>query len=695
MDDSIPGSSTFTKPLDDNDTGRQDHPDESIHRIRGPRDIRKDRDRVDVIDQTDAAPGFMGLGEPHESPKTKYPYRDGIPNTHNASAEYVAGLWLLQQAPERLLIGGLGVKLAATIGVLRDGLNPKVKQRAQSCQAQLKRADIKNMRWKFSVDCGNGAKAVSFKARRPGNITNFHKMDFHVACSCPFWRWQGPEFHSTTKDFQDPNVKLQGTAEAPNVRDIERQNMVCKHIASVLSMTKQWAIPKPKKKAPAKKKKKVVKKRAPAKKKVVKKKTPAKKKAPAKKKIVRKKKAPAKKQARVTEQYEQVLDLMEAVLRPLRQVGMWQVPKEGERERVAQELSKAAKALHDKLYIEFEDSEYGKRVKKKLRKLTNFKKILAAYIKAPTWEKLEPTLKLQGTKSKFPFEKFYGYKEFVMGFIAAVDSEIEGTLSIENYTVTLVTSPRADWDRDSVGRLKEVLARTNRTLASRGLGVVTGGRVFAYPGANLPPSSRRGHSTLASYNIKNDTIQLAAGDVGETHKTLVHELGHRAYFKVLGSNGRSAWEQFFGSNVKPLNVDKLLSNWQRHWENPKDWEAKKYGRYLGYYISSVADEEEKMWLKLVADKVGIEENFQQMTGSPKKGTIPGYDQLLAKKNEVKVFLHPVTAYSGTDAHELFAEVFSLYAVKGPGRIPEIVRHAFGLALPQFKGGATPKMKMEI
>lgn len=246
LDDKIPGHKTFVKPLDDDDTGRQDHPDEPIERVRNPRDLRKDRDRVDVTDQTDAAPGFMGLGEPHMSPKTKYPYRDDKPNTHNASAEVVAALWLLQTAPQRLLVAGGPVRLAAGISTLMQGLNPKTQQRARQCKATLRRADIRNMRWIFAVDCGNGAKAVRFKAARPGNVTKFHKMDFHVACSCPAWRWQGPEFHSTTKDYQDPKSPLQGTASTPDIRDPERINKVCKHVAAVLSFTKQWTIPKSK-----------------------------------------------------------------------------------------------------------------------------------------------------------------------------------------------------------------------------------------------------------------------------------------------------------------------------------------------------------------------------------------------------------------------------------------------------------------
>lgn len=250
LDDGIPGTSTFVKPLDDNDTAEQNHPDESIHRIDNPRNMRKERDRIDVVDQSHSTPGFFGLGKPHESPKTQYPYRDGKPNTHNASAEFVAGLWLLESAPERLLVAGTAPSAfevsAASWGTMSQGLNPAIQQKAAQCRADLKRADMKNLRWVFSVNCGNGGKAVRFKASRKGNITKFQKMDFHVSCSCPAWRWQGPEFHSTTNNYQDPTTGLQGTASPPDIRDPDRVNKVCKHVAAVLSFTSEWSIPKSK-----------------------------------------------------------------------------------------------------------------------------------------------------------------------------------------------------------------------------------------------------------------------------------------------------------------------------------------------------------------------------------------------------------------------------------------------------------------
>lgn len=238
LDDGIPGTKTYVKPVEE--TGKAPPRDESIHRVDSPEGIQKDRSRIDVVDHSDGDTSFNGLGEPEGGSKTKYPYRDKIPNAHNAS-EFVAGLWRLETAPSQI-IGS--TRVAATIGQMLTGLNPDFLDRSRTCAVTLKRADVPNLRWIFEVNAGNGAKAVRVKATRSKGVTQFGKLDLHVACSCPAWRWQGPEYHSTTKGFQDPKTPLQGTASSPDIRDPQRQNFVCKHVAAVLEFTKDWVIPK-------------------------------------------------------------------------------------------------------------------------------------------------------------------------------------------------------------------------------------------------------------------------------------------------------------------------------------------------------------------------------------------------------------------------------------------------------------------
>jgi hypothetical protein len=244
LDSKIPGWKTFTKPLDSTST----HPkgDEPVDRIDGGYSIPKDRDRIDTDeDSANDQPGTYGLGprDPDDYSKTKYPYRDDKQNWHNASAEFVAGLYHLRFATDCLITSDPQVKTARTLGQMLQGLDRDILRRSRQARVQLKRADITNLRWIFSVT-GNNTYAVRVKASRPKpNVSKMNRMNLHVACSCPAWRWQGPEFHAQRRDYQDPKTALQGTASTPNIRDPERDNRVCKHVAAVLSFVNDWDVP--------------------------------------------------------------------------------------------------------------------------------------------------------------------------------------------------------------------------------------------------------------------------------------------------------------------------------------------------------------------------------------------------------------------------------------------------------------------
>jgi len=247
IDSGIPGSATYAKPSEEDARDFDAPKDEPIYRTDNADDLLVDRERVDTREENKNRPngiGYGGLGESSTS-KTKYPYRDGIPNTKSASAELVVGLWELSQVPERHFPGGV-IKVALRLGPIAEGLNPKYIERAQKCSVSTRRTDTKNLRWFFSVNCGNGPKVVKIKAFRKGNITKISKMDLDVKCSCPAWRWQGPEYHAKTEEYIDG--KPRGTASVPVVRDPTGINRVCKHVASVLAHIQKWEIPSPKKK---------------------------------------------------------------------------------------------------------------------------------------------------------------------------------------------------------------------------------------------------------------------------------------------------------------------------------------------------------------------------------------------------------------------------------------------------------------
>ena len=253
------GYKTFSKPEDD--IREPDTSPGPSSRIRGPDDWAKEEDLAGetswVGERGVTSPSHPGAGgkDPDDASKTKYPYRNDKPDTHNASVDpaFVAALHILEQKrPLAVRCRDLtAVRVAATAEQILSGLNPKFVARSRSVAVNLKRADRKNLRWVFSVR-GNNVYAVKIRAKRPRrNTTKFSKMDLELACSCPAWQWQGPEFHSSGGRSPAPSSSaaeyqlgaLMGTASPPDIRDPARQNFVCKHVAAVLAATRGWDIP--------------------------------------------------------------------------------------------------------------------------------------------------------------------------------------------------------------------------------------------------------------------------------------------------------------------------------------------------------------------------------------------------------------------------------------------------------------------
>jgi hypothetical protein len=242
LDPDIPGTSTYAKPSGE-DERKPTIEDHSMYRHDMADDFPKDQNKPDERDHQYAQPAYARPGEVDDDySKTKYPYRNQIKDRHNASiVENVAELWLLKCAHEAPVFLESPVRVASKLSEIETGLNPTTRQRATKCVSTIKRTDVPNLRWIFSVDCGNGPKMVRLKAIRKGNITALAKMDVSFSCSCKAWRWLGSEYHAKGESYLDG--KPVGTASTPNIKDPARVNRVCKHVAAVMSKVRGWSIP--------------------------------------------------------------------------------------------------------------------------------------------------------------------------------------------------------------------------------------------------------------------------------------------------------------------------------------------------------------------------------------------------------------------------------------------------------------------
>lgn len=118
--------------------------------------------------------------------------------------------------------------LILRISMKPEALEPrtpqKIRSNAKACSVKLVSYDKRSRVFTFSVDCGNGAKTVR------SSVTDLD----HVAlsCTCPFWKWNGPEFHAKENDFLLGSPG--GTASPPDQKDPDRKYWLCKHAYAVL-----------------------------------------------------------------------------------------------------------------------------------------------------------------------------------------------------------------------------------------------------------------------------------------------------------------------------------------------------------------------------------------------------------------------------------------------------------------------------
>jgi len=134
-------------------------------------------------------------------------------------------------------------KTAALIHEIREGCGSDLVGKSSGLDVKLARVDRKNAVWLFNVQGSKSPYRVRLKATRSGNIRDFQKLHVKVSCSCPFWQWQGPEFHAKQGDYL--YGKPRGLATKPDVKDPGGKHGACKHVLAVLSFVtdKNWQVP--------------------------------------------------------------------------------------------------------------------------------------------------------------------------------------------------------------------------------------------------------------------------------------------------------------------------------------------------------------------------------------------------------------------------------------------------------------------
>lgn len=130
------------------------------------------------------------------------------------------------------------LRTAATSSSILDRLSPKVAERATSVSVKLKRADD-NM-WTFTAKGSGQDYVVRVKAFPRPRSQTLATSDVRVSCSCDFFRFQGPEHWAKAGGYL--YGKPAGTAAAPDVKDAEGKNVLCKHAAAALFAASKFKV---------------------------------------------------------------------------------------------------------------------------------------------------------------------------------------------------------------------------------------------------------------------------------------------------------------------------------------------------------------------------------------------------------------------------------------------------------------------
>jgi hypothetical protein len=182
-----------------------------------------------------------------------------------------------------------------------------------------------------------------------------------------------------------------------------------------------------------------------------------------------------------------------------------------------------------------------------------------------------------------------------------------------------------------------------------------------------------------------DRLRLfSLGLVDTGNKTLIHEIGHRVYFRLMTNTGRTSWTDSITKNkieVKPEHIDQFIS---------KHVEGNSYHVSAGEFI-----DEDKIKASVLKDDSDSKPIFEKFASSlPHTSPDEVREYLTATVEDGQMIDREfVTNYAKTNAEEMFAEAFKRYVVEGPGAVPEWTRQQLRAAMQS--AGVTFKKSLNI
>jgi len=129
-------------------------------------------------------------------------------------------------------------KQAATIQEILDGTSRDIHTRSSRVRWRLSRADPKRAIWTFQVQGSSDTYTVRVRGVQQKKGASLGAGQVQVSCSCPFFRWQGPEHHASVNRYL--YGRPQGTASKPAAKDPGSRHWACKHVVAVLRVASKY-----------------------------------------------------------------------------------------------------------------------------------------------------------------------------------------------------------------------------------------------------------------------------------------------------------------------------------------------------------------------------------------------------------------------------------------------------------------------
>mgnify|MGYP002638878121 CR=1 FL=1 len=130
---------------------------------------------------------------------------------------------------------------AATVPQILSNCGPEVTGRSSDVKYRRKRLSPSGMSTWTAQSVTDPSKSYTVRVkpiRKNKRLKVVAKMPVKASCTCPFWRWQGPEHWAKTNDYL--YGKPRGTASVPVIRDPKSKHWACKHVISVLQLVKNY-----------------------------------------------------------------------------------------------------------------------------------------------------------------------------------------------------------------------------------------------------------------------------------------------------------------------------------------------------------------------------------------------------------------------------------------------------------------------